>query len=538
MDVNDLPVHFGYDDDYAGSETETEASYSIPRQNSQPDDVLQLIKRGLSPINLSNSTRWKDTMEISPVRQTRSATKARLSEMAISPIRQTRSASKSRQSSSATMVSSPSPKGKGNPPVQKRQHAGHSNTSSEHIKNLNRLVEAERRPMPNDVKWPKKLFVQKPPTCNELRQFIKPGSSEDELKLFHSRVLALRTKVNAWCRKTVKMAIVRSAKMHHMKYRGRSVSQFKEVGKSWRDDDSEQNARKVFIACIGQFESEDNAWMIEKELECLKALKLKPDWCPNGKSSFVTSALKRQRSLLLRDVNNSAAVKHGSMIRVRRTREQTANQPIYRRGRKGDPTNMILVRSGSNDKTWRREGGEDDASTNDASNNSTNSEDRYDDTHVEDVLIVDDEDASTNHTKRSLAMEDSPISRKSHRSSSTCDATSARRTQTVVHDASQSSSNVARISKSINTADDSRSCMSSTGASEATQPLLDKIRYLEDQRRISESKLRAMKKVKADLKERNALDAIRKKDEEEKRKQEKEQSMETACLILKESKKR
>ena len=64
MDVNDLPVHFGYDDDYAGSETETEASYSIPRQNSQPDDVLQLIKRGLSPINLSNSTRWKDTMEI------------------------------------------------------------------------------------------------------------------------------------------------------------------------------------------------------------------------------------------------------------------------------------------------------------------------------------------------------------------------------------------------------------------------------------------------------------------------------------------
>ena len=160
MDVNDLPVHFGYDDDYAGSETETEASYSIPRQNSQPDDVLQLIKRGLSPINLSNSTRWKDTMEISPVRQTRSATKARLSEMAISPIRQTRSASKSRQSSSATMVSSPSPKGKGNPPVQKRQHAGHSNTSSEHIKNLNRLVEAERRPMPNDVKWPKNCLYR------------------------------------------------------------------------------------------------------------------------------------------------------------------------------------------------------------------------------------------------------------------------------------------------------------------------------------------------------------------------------------------
>ena len=80
--------------------------------------------------------------------------------------------------------------------------------------------------------------------------------------------------------------------------------------------------------------------------------------------------------------------------------------------------------------------------------------------------------------------------------------------------------------------------MSSTGASEATQPLLDKIHYLEDQRRISDAKLRAMKKVKADLKERNALDAIRKKDEEEKRKQEKEQSMETACLILKESKKK
>ena len=222
MDVRNLPIHFdyvddGYDDDYAGSDAE---SYSNQRHNSKTDDVLQMIQQSLSP-NRNNSTRLKETMDISPVRLTRSATKARrlkermdisprlltrsatkawLSLPGISGTKSTRSPSKSRQSSSATMVSSPSPEGKGNPPIRERQYAGRSYPSSEYLNNLSFMGE-ERRAKPDEVQWPKNLFRQKPPTCNELKCFLKAGSTADDLKRFHSRVLVIRKKINEWCRK-------------------------------------------------------------------------------------------------------------------------------------------------------------------------------------------------------------------------------------------------------------------------------------------------------------------------------------------------
>ena len=551
MDVRNLPIHFdydddGYDDDYAGSDAE---SYSNQRHNSKPDDVLQMIQQSLSP-NRNNSTRLKETMDISPVRLTRSATKARRS----LPMNQTRSPSKSRQSSSATMVSSPSPEGKGNPPIRERQYAGRSYPSSEYLNNLSFMGE-ERRAKPDEVQWPKNLFRQKPPTCNELKCFLKAGSTADDLKRFHSRVLVIRKKINEWCRKTVKMAIVKCAKSQHMKYKGKLVQEMKEVGKSWMTDGSDHNARKVFTACIGQFESDGNAWMREKEVECLTAFKLVPNWYPNGYGSFITSTLKRQRSLLLREVNNCAILTHGSSIRVRRTTEQTARQPIYKRERRGDPAQMNLVRnrrnvkddasskdesdsteedaSSKDESNSSNKSTEDDASSKDESNNSNKSYD--DDSHVADASIVGEEDTSTNHSKRGLGMEESPTSRKSHRISSSCDATTMRQlTETILSGASQSCSNVAGISKSTNADGDSRSCSTSTVASGATtQALLDTIRELKEQKRVAEAKLRTMRKYKDDMKKRNAQDAIKKRDDEEECKLQNAKKLETACRILK-----
>jgi hypothetical protein len=199
-------------------------------------------------------------------------------------------------------------------------------------------------PKRKEVRIPKKLFRQKPPTISELRSFVKLGTKDNEMRAFHERVLQLRGKVNKWCRKTVKCAMVKAAKYHRVKTsNGEIAREFKDIMQSWRHDASEQNVAKIYAACVGQFET-NNRWMAEHEQLCLVELKLKPDWEPNGKGSFITSTLKRQRSLLFREINQAAQAVHGTKLRTRRTKEETARDPLFKHERNGVPKPVNIVR--------------------------------------------------------------------------------------------------------------------------------------------------------------------------------------------------
>lgn len=79
-----------------------------------------------------------------------------------------------------------------------------------------------------------------------------------------------RKEVREWA--TVKLKTEMLAKAHSMdlQWNGRRVNKFSDIGKSWDEDQSDANAKKMYGIMFGGFEGTNSAWSVNWEREYME----------------------------------------------------------------------------------------------------------------------------------------------------------------------------------------------------------------------------------------------------------------------------
>ena len=80
--------------------------------------------------------------------------------------------------------------------------------------------------------------------------------------------------ISEWATDKIKFRMQKKAISLNMMWKGKRVSKFQDIGASWREDSSEENAKKVYWVMYGDYEGKRAGWSREMESAYMVSSKL------------------------------------------------------------------------------------------------------------------------------------------------------------------------------------------------------------------------------------------------------------------------
>jgi len=145
-----------------------------------------------------------------------------------------------------------------------------------------------------------------------------------------------RTRVSKWAKAQVKRMMLASAQKLEVKWDGHVVQLFQQIGKSWAEDGTDRNARKLYFVCFGQFEKAPT-WSLTLELEYMTKNSLEYSMldCEQDKErGCYERIITHAKGTVVRAINDATKKTHD--LRIAISRDGVLNSNKFDKRSSGD----------------------------------------------------------------------------------------------------------------------------------------------------------------------------------------------------------